>query len=172
MDTEHIAITEQINLKDPKGLEVSKRLAEKDVQNFCPDVKRLGIDYGFDQIAQGTVWLTSITGFISVERGPMPSEKPHHDRQHFRASGERRHDRRSPAPTPFSSMNLIAAFSSAPRTSSSVRGYGSLLRVQKSAIAIWERRAIDPIATADPAYRMIGTANATCAYIDKVLCKY
>ena len=52
-----------------------KRLAEKDVENFRPDLKsKLGIDYGFDQIAQGTVWLMSVTGFISVERGPMPSE--------------------------------------------------------------------------------------------------
>jgi crotonobetainyl-CoA:carnitine CoA-transferase CaiB-like acyl-CoA transferase len=38
-----------LNLKDPKGLEVFRRLAEKAdvvVENFRPDVKaRLGIDY-------------------------------------------------------------------------------------------------------------------------------
>ena len=42
--------------------------------------------------------------------------------------------RRTPGPPPFSAMNSMPAFSRAPRTSSRVRGYGSLTPRSKSAI--------------------------------------
>src|SRR6266496_2302889 len=58
-----------LNLKDPKGLEVFRRLVEKAdvvVENFRPDVKGRP---GFDQIAQGMGGLMSITG--APGEGPM-----------------------------------------------------------------------------------------------------
>ncbi len=56
-----------INLKDPGGLEVFKRLAEKAdvvVENFRPDVKnRLGIDYKSLKAINPGIILASISGF-------------------------------------------------------------------------------------------------------------
>ena len=56
-----------LNLKDPGGLEVFKRLAEKAdvvVENFRPDVKnRLGIDYESLKAINPGIILASISGF-------------------------------------------------------------------------------------------------------------
>ena len=56
-----------LNLKDPKGLEVFRRLAEKAdvvVENFRPDVKaRLGIDYDSLRKINPRIVYGSISGF-------------------------------------------------------------------------------------------------------------
>ena len=56
-----------LNLKDPEGLEVFKRLAEKAdvvVENFRPDVKdRLGVDYESLKKFNPAIILASISGF-------------------------------------------------------------------------------------------------------------
>ena len=53
---------------------------------------------------------------------------------YFGRTGRSGFRRRTPGPPPFSAMNSMPAFSRAPRTSSSVRGYGSLAPRSKSAI--------------------------------------
>ena len=56
-----------LNLKDPKGLEVFKRLAEEAdvvVENFRPDVKaKLGIDYESLRQINPKIVYGSISGF-------------------------------------------------------------------------------------------------------------
>ena len=54
---------------------------------------------------------------------------------YFGRTGRSSFRRRTPAPPPFSAMNSMPAFSRAPRTSSSVRGYGSLTPRSKSIIS-------------------------------------
>ena len=89
-----------LNLKDPKGLEVFKRLAEKAdvvVENFRPDVKaKLGIDYESLRKINPRIVYGSISGF--------GQDGPYHKRpglrsdraRHGRADVDHRRARRGP----------------------------------------------------------------------------
>ena len=75
-----------LNLKDPKGLEVFERLAEKAdvvVENFRPDVKaKLGIDYESLRKINPRIVYGSISGFragrpLSQAAG-LRSDRPGH----------------------------------------------------------------------------------------------